>query len=493
LRQKLRPLWIALLFGLVPTMICTLCSGSIMLADHGFFRPWEKVEGPIGLLEPGERIDRLLGPSSQVLRVQSTQGRTFQVGLPSKYFPAKDISTWHTAPNEVLSETGIPSRCNFYFWPPPLIPGILHGVVDNTHLRGCYRGEGMGQTDFVLLGDGTLWKWSYEQEGIFIDRPELPILPSAGIGLMIGGLFWLAKKNLPSRGLGGDVSSGWKEVDPTSKRPRPFASEIQKRLFSVIGGEMQTNRSFSTIVKVVLAIFAIILFVYFLNSVITSLPPQTSSTIANNPYPATENSAYPIPITPSPDARTPSISIDQRHATEAVSATQTMEVFAPTFAAIVTAQAAKPATPVPNVSGSCYTDEKKIFSLQLPPGWYGIGSRGYYTFQNFPLEESKNEGPYPPGGIAFHIQYPKLQEGQTVESWLADWSARLKKEPSPYQMGEYAAFRYDVSGDGSGGVNILVPFADSRILFIDMMKAGTPEFQNALSILSTLSNSVSCL
>jgi len=142
----------------------------------------------------------LLGPSSKYLRVHTTQGRAFQIPIRREYYPV--LIMWQAAPNEALFESGNTRGCNFKLLPPPLIPGILRGVQDKTHIMGCRGYVGMGQTDTVLLGGGTIWRWSYEKIGIVINRPEIfPIIPSAVTGAIIGVVaVWEETKDLRAGG-----------------------------------------------------------------------------------------------------------------------------------------------------------------------------------------------------------------------------------------------------------------------------------------------------
>jgi hypothetical protein len=225
-----------------------------------------------------------------------------------------------------------------------------------------------------------------------------------------------------------------------------------------------------------------------------SNPPEQ---ILSYPYPlpigtnpANINSAYPAPLS----SHQPPTSDNYLQAmnTEAAKATQfTMNLF-PALTATAQAMNSATATPDPSITGYCFTDDDKLFSLQLPPGWHSYGGRGTYTIMNY-TEDQLHAGKVDPKQMLWiQIETPMPNSTLTLEELLKMWTDLYKVQPTPYHIGRYDGYQFDLDTKEGGALAIILPIKGGKFLIIGLNPGNSEAINDGLSILSTLDDSATC-
>jgi hypothetical protein len=163
--HKIQPLpfiGLTILLGLMCGLLLYL---GLMLSSIG---QWEQLSAP-------EKAVEIVTYSYPGLIVRSSTKNILGCDEQSKV--CKGINSW--SPGSMLS-WGL-NPCESSRLSVPLAPGE---VIDHIELNYCYDGTN-GQLDFVILKDGSIWRWS--KQGRTID--EVPRVFALGsLGALVGGI-----------------------------------------------------------------------------------------------------------------------------------------------------------------------------------------------------------------------------------------------------------------------------------------------------------------
>lgn len=212
------------------------------------------------------------------------------------------------------------------------------------------------------------------------------------------------------------------------------------------------------------------------------------STIVPYPYPQPTVSLIPNPY-PGPTRSTNDL---QAMSTEYAKATQFTKNLLQALAETARVMNSATETPWVNTLGYCFSDEGKHFSLQLPAGWYSYGEPSMYTIQNYSLEQYNAGNLDPKKMLWFHIQIEPPESKLTLEEFLKSWTDLYKVKPTPYHIGRYDGYQFDLDIKDGGALVIVLPIRGGTFLIIDFTPGNFENINDGLSIISTLDDTASC-